>query len=106
MIYHRDKKVVGNNTIFRAPLRRVALLSTTQAAHRVLLSSRDRFWARTLVLSIKGKAAVSLKVVSSLPTIRLGIGAYSQHVNYLPDQDDVVPSGKLFLIDTSADVQR
>lgn len=69
----------------------VALLSTTQAAHRVSGNVRNPTglggWTWT---SYKGCSLVSLKVVAAYrPCSSDGVlGTYSQHVNYLYDQDD------------------
>jgi hypothetical protein len=87
----------------------VALLSTTQAAHRVLLSGRDTTglgrWTWT---QYQGKASVSLKVVSACrPCISDGaLGTYSQHVNHLYAQDDDRCPRQAFLDDLKTDLQR
>ena len=69
----------------------VALLSTTQAAHRVSGSGRDPTglgrWTWT---SYQGRASVSLRVVAAYrPCLSDGPqSTYSQQVNHLYDQDD------------------
>jgi hypothetical protein len=69
----------------------VALLSTTQAAHRVLSSGKDPAgMGRWTWTHYQGKATVSLKVVSAYrPCLSDGaLGTYSQQVNHLYEQND------------------
>jgi hypothetical protein len=70
----------------------VALLSTTQAAHRVSGHGRDSTglgcWTWT---SYQGKGSVSLKVVAAYRPCQSdgALSTYSQHVNYLYEKDDI-----------------
>jgi hypothetical protein len=69
----------------------VALLSATQAAHRVSKSGRDPTglgrWTWT---SYQGRSPVSLKVVTAYrPCLSDGpLSTYSQHVNFFYDKND------------------
>jgi hypothetical protein len=87
----------------------VALLSTTQAAHRVLNSGRDPTglgrWSWT---KYQGKSSVSLKVVAAYrPCISNGaLGTYSQHINHLYEKDDDQCPRQAFLEDLQADLQK
>jgi hypothetical protein len=88
---------------------RVALLSTTQAAHRVLLSGHDTTGlGRCTWTQYQGKAPVSLKVVSAYhPCISDGgLSIYSQHINHLYAQDDGRCPRQASLDDLKKDLQR
>jgi hypothetical protein len=87
----------------------VALLSTTQAPHRVLLSGRDiTGLSRWTWTQYQGKASVSLKVVSAYRVCisDSALGTYSQHVNHLYAQDDNRCPRQAFLDDLKTDLQR
>jgi hypothetical protein len=87
----------------------VALLSTTQAAHRASGSGRDPSglgrWTWT---SYQGRGSVSLKVIAAYrPCLSDGaMGTYSQHVNYLYDKNDDRCPRLAFLEDISREIER
>jgi hypothetical protein len=104
----RDSRKLKGQSEFRQ-YGGVALLSTTQAAHRVSGSGRDPTglgrWTWT---SYKGRSSVSLKVVAAYrPCLSDGaLSTFSQHVNYFHDQDDDRCPRQAFLDDLKKDVSQ
>jgi hypothetical protein len=87
----------------------VALLTTTQAAHRVSGSGRDPTglgrWTWT---SYKGKSSVSLKVACAYCPCASdeALLTYSQHVNYFYEHDDDRCPRQAFLDDLKVELRR
>jgi hypothetical protein len=87
----------------------VALLSTTQAAHRVSGHGRDSTglgrWTWT---NYQGKGSVSLKVVAAYRPCQSdgALSTYSQHVNYLYEKDDDRCPRQAFLDDLKIELKK